>query len=425
MSGSDLLGSESTQQVTSPENLDQVMVVTSARRWILLATAAFLLASAIAYGFLGRIPNLVSGQGMLLHGGDIVSIQNNVQGIVTEIHVRAGESVEKDQLVLTVHRPDLEDHVAEIQLQLDLANMENTTLLAVENQQLERQEKAHASQAASYQEMVTLTARNLENDETKLAHERELFEKKLVSEDDIFASESKVSATRGALIGQKQKIADLDRNLFDLKNQIASKQAEREVNIKKLELSLEQAHSHLDHGSRVHTPFSGRLLEVDVLPGQQVSPASTLFKLERSPMEGSPLIGSFFVSADHATNLVPGLRTQVFPAGVDSDIHGYLIAEVVRVSDFPVSKQRVLNAVGDETVAAEVTHGLGVPYLVDLRFLQDRSTTSGYRWSSRKGPPVLMQPGTLCKAKYEVDSRRPISLLLSWVRDLLGAPNDG
>ncbi|MDP7034722.1 MAG: NHLP bacteriocin system secretion protein [Planctomycetota bacterium] len=423
MAGNNLFRQETFQQISSPDNLDEIMVVTSARSWILLATATFLLASTLAYGFLGRIPNLIPGQGMLLQGGEIVPIQHDVQGIVTEIHVKTGQQVEEKDLLLTVHRPDLENRVSEAQLQLHLAKTQNETLLAMETQQQEEQEKDHNAQMVSYQELETLTDKNFQNDQQTLATQKKMFEQELITKTEVLAAEEKVAATRGQLVHFKEQITQLKQSLFDLKNQLQVKQLQRHENIQKLELSLEQARARLDYGSRVHSPFAGRILETEILVGSQVSPASILFKLERGVQPSKPFVGSFYVGAEEVKKLIPGIRVQVFPGGVDSNIHGYLVGKVVEVSEIPVSRQTVENVLGEETLAQQVIQKLGAPYQVHLDFEFDPSTTSGYRWSSRKGPPIRLQSGTLCQAKFEVDSKRPISLVLSWVRQLLGSPD--
>jgi HlyD family secretion protein len=40
-----------------------------------------------------------------------------------------------------------------------------------------------------------------------------------------------------------------------------------------------------------------------------------------------------------------------------------------------------------------------------------KDTYSGFNWTSGKGPRTKIKTGTICKAKIEVDSKRPAELL--------------
>ncbi len=48
---------------------------------------------------------------------------------------------------------------------------------------------------------------------------------------------------------------------------------------------------------------------------------------------------------------------------------------------------------------------------VQLEPVED--TPSGYKWTSKDGPPFLLEHGTLCTAVIILDRERPISLVFS------------
>jgi HlyD family secretion protein len=47
---------------------------------------------------------------------------------------------------------------------------------------------------------------------------------------------------------------------------------------------------------------------------------------------------------------------------------------------------------------------------------RDMETVSGYRWSSSKGPGTKIQSGTMCSAEITVEQRRPIELVIPFLR---------
>jgi HlyD family secretion protein len=68
--------------------------------------------------------------------------------------------------------------------------------------------------------------------------------------------------------------------------------------------------------------------------------------------------------------------------------------------------------------------GTDAPYEVHARLVPDPRSASAYRWSSRRGPQVELQSGTLASASIVVERRRPISVVIPQLRRL-EAPDAG
>jgi hypothetical protein len=91
---------EALDRLASPEQLDQLMQLTSPRGWIALAGLGLLLLAALAWSLFGTIATTVEGQGFLLRSGGLTSITAPHAGRVTEVLVHVGEDVKKDQQLL-------------------------------------------------------------------------------------------------------------------------------------------------------------------------------------------------------------------------------------------------------------------------------------------------------------------------------------
>ena len=57
----------SLEKLSSPEQLDELINVTSPRAWFALIAISCILISAIVWGFLGSIPTKITGHGILLN----------------------------------------------------------------------------------------------------------------------------------------------------------------------------------------------------------------------------------------------------------------------------------------------------------------------------------------------------------------------
>ena len=88
---------EALERLASPEQLDQLLPLTSPRSWLALAALGLLLLMALAWGFFGTISSTVQGQGVLIRRGGVRPLGAPAAGVVKRMRVRVGESVAKDQ----------------------------------------------------------------------------------------------------------------------------------------------------------------------------------------------------------------------------------------------------------------------------------------------------------------------------------------
>lgn len=105
-----LFRKEALDRLLSPEELDQLMKVTTPRSWLALLGLLAILAAVTVWGFLGSIPITVDGQGILIRGGGINSIASPVEGQITDIYVDVGETIEEGEVVARVLNPQTSEN---------------------------------------------------------------------------------------------------------------------------------------------------------------------------------------------------------------------------------------------------------------------------------------------------------------------------
>ena len=96
----------SLEKLSSPEQLDRVIKITSSRSWLILTI------SLVLWGLLGEIPTQVTSDGILLSSGGIYSVQNIVAGIVSDVQVEQGDYVQTGDVLV---RLDLATYLREIE----------------------------------------------------------------------------------------------------------------------------------------------------------------------------------------------------------------------------------------------------------------------------------------------------------------------
>jgi hypothetical protein len=89
----------------SPEELDELMQVTSPRGWIALIGCALLLVVALAWSLVGTVTDTVDGQGVLLRENGLQSVLAPCDGVITSIVAQAGVPVEEGAPLLFITPP--------------------------------------------------------------------------------------------------------------------------------------------------------------------------------------------------------------------------------------------------------------------------------------------------------------------------------
>lgn len=103
----DVFRKVSVERLSSPEQLDTLMKVTSPRGWLALAALGVLLAAAIAWGFAGTMSTKVASQGVLIRPGGLQNIFAEAGGTLTDIRVVENDYVNKGDVVARVEQPAL------------------------------------------------------------------------------------------------------------------------------------------------------------------------------------------------------------------------------------------------------------------------------------------------------------------------------
>ena len=96
------------ERLSSPEQLDQLMTVTTPRGWLALLALFGLLVAVVVWGFCGRIPIRVAGQGMLIGVGGVSDVVSPFEGQIGEVYFEVGEAVEQGQVVARIYQGDVQ-----------------------------------------------------------------------------------------------------------------------------------------------------------------------------------------------------------------------------------------------------------------------------------------------------------------------------
>lgn len=99
------------RRLSSPDQLDQLIRVTSPRAWLALLAAAILLAGAIIWSLVGSVSTKAQGHGILLNNGGVYLLVAHSEGRVTDLRFEPGDIVKKGDVVARIDQPSLVEEI--------------------------------------------------------------------------------------------------------------------------------------------------------------------------------------------------------------------------------------------------------------------------------------------------------------------------
>lgn len=167
----------------------------------------------------------------------------------------------------------------------------------------------------------------------------------------------------------------------------------------------------IESNSRVVSPYAGRVLEVKTQKGEWVQSGAPLMSVEIKGRDVKELEAVLYIPLEEGKRLFPGMDVQVSPSVARREEYGYMLGRVTSVSEFPVAAEGMVKLLGSRELAEKFS-GRGTPVEVRVDLIPDTGTVSGYKWSSRGGPPVKIDSGTLCQGEIILKKVRPVELVI-------------
>ena len=132
------------ERLSSPEQLDYLMSITSPAGWLAISAIGVILFLIVLWGFLGRVPDKVSGSGILIRGGAVYDVAAANDGFVTQVLVKPGDEVTSGQVVATMSQSELD-------LKIKTTELELKGLQAQDADMSQRETKSDAAAIADYE----------------------------------------------------------------------------------------------------------------------------------------------------------------------------------------------------------------------------------------------------------------------------------
>lgn len=385
--------------------------------WLILFAILFLFFALFLWGIFGDIQTRVKGQGILLSQNstifDAIAVGGNAR--IVAIKVKPGDRVKKNEILAYLDSPDL---TKQISIQENyVKQLQNTYQELIQNSKneiTERKLQAKKIQDNLEQDIKSQTA-NLAITNDLIRRKETLVKKGLITREDIantyniyYGIKQNIDTSNNQLISNQESLESFiqswDTKLHDMKLKLV--EAERD---------LAKLFQELNVSKVVTSPVYGVVTSIRLAVGDPVKNGTPVVSIvdERKGMDAL-----IYVSAQQGQKVKMDAKVLVSPTVIEKDEFGSLLGKVISTSQFPSSPESIMAVLHNEALVKKFTES-GATIAIRAHIFADKSTYSGYRWTSKTGPQQRIAPGMIVDAEISVRDQSPISLILPSIKNFL------
>jgi HlyD family secretion protein len=405
------------ERAASPEQLDHLIGVTRTFDWILAAVILLILAIAMTWGVMGRIPTRTPGAGILVSsGGRVVEAVSAAPGRLGSIDVSVGDHVTQGQGIAQIAQTEIEERYRSAVEVYREREREHADVTSKVQRELATKAENFAKLETAFEQIIKATDQRIDYLVGEVKNLEGLLAKGITTRRNL-------EDRRRELADARQRKEDTQNEILKLRAQKTDLQTQREHDVQESEFRLNDARRQMDQiagelgrNTQVVSPIEGRVLEIKVSPGSVLAVGTPVIAVET---EGTMLEALVYIPADQGKSVKPGMEVRLEPSTVKREEFGTMVGTVENVSEFPITPQGMAAVLHNESLVNQFSHD-GAPYAAVVRLQADESTVSGYRWAVGSGPPLRLTSGTLTRAEITTRRQSPLELVVPMLKRLSG-----
>ena len=403
-------------RLSSPEQLDRALTVTTSKTWLALTAIAAMAAAAVAWSVVGQVPTYVQANGILLsHGGAVVDAVPSSVGTLSRIVAAVDDEVKEGETVAEItNREVIERHRGALALvkERERALAEFKEAAAEEDALIG---KNTARQRRRLERIERSGRQQLEIAGERLENHRRLYEERIVTRVTVDRSQQAFDRAQRELFSTIGERDNLEAREQRRQNERRVRLAEREARLQAAERQANEIKTQLET-QRVLAPVAGRVTEIKATIGAVLRPGQPVLSIKTEEGALGVLI---YVPPAEGKKIEPGMEALVSPSTVRREAHGSLKGKVESVSSFPASQEGMIAVLQNRSLVQILSQD-GAPYSGRVLLDPDPSTASGFAWTSPKASEETLTSGTLASIEIKTESQAPIHLVVPLLKETFG-----
>ncbi len=403
-------------RLSSPEQLDRALTVTTSKTWLALAAIAVMAAAVVTWSVKGEVPTYVTASGILLsHGGAVVDAVPSGVGTLSRIIPAAGDAVEKGEIVAeVVNREVTERHRSALALveERERALGDFRSAAAAEDALVE---KNVGRQRERLERIELGNRRQVEAARERLENHQQLYQDRIVTRVTVERSQQAFDRAQRELFGTLRERDSLESRELRRRNERETRITEMESRLQAAERQANELATQLDT-QQVPAPVAGHVTEIKATVGAVLRPGQPVLSIKTVEGELGVLI---YIPPVDGKKIEPGMEVLVSPTTVRREEYGSLKGLVENVSSFPASQEGMIAVLQNRNLVQTLSED-GAPYSGRVLLEADPSTASGFAWTSPKASGEKLTSGTLAAAEIKTKSQAPITLVVPLIKETFG-----
>jgi HlyD family secretion protein len=397
-----------------------MLVVTRRRGWLTLAGVGLIVVAIIFYGFLGRIPIVVQGSGMLIGGQELYLVELTAGGRIVELNVAPGDQVTRGEVIALLQSTQIDREMNSATQRFALLKEQNQQLTALEVSQLTLATVALERDRESLEQDISSSLRLYELKSRQVQEQAQLLQKGYIAENTYIQTLQDASVLEQQILTSRAAI-DRNRESYEsTRTQINASQAQRIDELSQSRFTLEELHSKREVDLIVRSQVTGVVVGVRAHQGAVVAGGDSLIEIQVGETDDSDLRCVAYISLKEGKKAHVGMRVEISPSVAERSRYGYIEGEISKVSEYVAASGDLLDDFGNESFVAGMEKTLGPVVRVEIKMEHDPDATSGYKWSTEEGYPLKITAGTAVEVKVITQEQRPVSYVIPWLRRQLG-----
>ena len=407
----------SLERLSSPEEIDQLMHITSARQWLALAAVFVLLVSACVWGYASAVATTVAGQGAIVRRGGVRNVVTSGAGLLSDLSVHVGDHVHARQVIARVEQPAALERVRLARLALEEGQRERENAYRINADQSRLQLAALSLRDQNAHEQIARLKDQVKLGQEQIAVQEGLQQKGLVTRHQVIESRQQLASLETEIANREADINQRQSDRFGVEKKPLEQDESWKQKILELQAALDAAEKESEIESLVVSPYEGDVIEIKAYAGERVDVQTPVLSVQPSVNDLEVVA---YIPSLRAKEVRSGMEVQISPSIVKREEYGFIRGRVLEVGAFPATRAALMRNFENENLITAFAGDSPVTEL-QVEMTPDPATMSGFRWSSSKGPPILLSGGMLCNLQIVTLRQHPVQLLLPFLRQQVGA----
>ncbi|MET3127743.1 HlyD family secretion protein [Arcicella rosea] len=399
------------EKLSTPEKLDQLIKVTGPKAWIALFTVFLALSTGIGWAVVGRVKTKLNAVGVVL-GGEVHEVVATSQGQLVKLSVAIGTNVKEGDIIAEIQQPELIQQIESAKAVLSDRKLEMGKLMSYGSQGTQLESEIINQNRISIQGEIESEKKKLSFLSNQLESENNLLEKGLIVKSQVANTKQQIDASKNTIERLKSQMAETSSRKLNIGFDLQQKITLQNQRIAEAERNLQFVSERYDIQSNIRSSYDGEVVEVLTDAGVMVAAGTPLFKVKNlHEKKITKLKGVLYIPSQDGKKIKKGMEAFVVPSTVQPQEYGFIKAKVTYISDFPITQQGMMTSVKNDQLAKGLLAS-GPLFEVHVEFEKDTASYSGFKWTSAKGPDILIKEGTSCTGKITIKQEAPATIVV-------------